>query len=437
MKRFLSTVSIMMLPIAAAAQKPPSVESSLKAELLNKTFQTKIALGNVLTTVASAREPAENRLVDTNVFPGGRIAFNVRDSLFFAPPGTVSVTCGPNRPELWSGLVLDGRLCQVKVGQTVKVDRLDLNDDRLEVWLSLVPEGSYAKLKFMFGKDWQMSMDVDAVMEGVSRGLFIESIERPRAVARAYANLQRQIRSLSSPSPSDPADQRLEQARLLRDLLNDLVKNRTEYEKLGKGSAAQETSGYVARVRELDTEIPQLEAEIKKNRLDKIHLDLSTARSEAAAIRSLLGGQPPKTLDELKAMENLLSQWGANLRHRDDLEEMLRPLGEQLTAVEIATRDQEREEVGKRPADLASLKPRLELAELSAAYVRMKTEENRLKAAYVSAFGTPRHGAAATQFRNHVQTMIDNRQKAQQLGESAAAVAAEIQRLRGQLAGIR
>jgi hypothetical protein len=436
MKCMVAAIIVVMLTNPAGAQKPPTLESQIKNELLNKTFAAKIALGNVLSTTATSRAPAQNRLVDTSVFPGGRVLFNVRDSLFFAPPGNVSVTCGPNQQGLgWTGEFLEGRLCRVKPGGTVRVDRLDINDDRLEVWLSLVPEGSYAKLKFMFGKGWQKTMNIEAVMEGVSAGLLIEAIEHTRTIAREYGDLRQRLQALLPPAPSDSLDKRLDQARTLRDVLNALVKNRTEYEKLGKESAAQETSGYAGRVRDLDIQIPALEAEIKKNALDKLRVDLSGNESEAAGLRTRLGNQPPKTLAELKAMEDLLSQWDINLRHRDDIEQMLRPLGESLTAAQVASRDREREEIRKRRTDLATSQPKLELADLNAGYARMKTEENRLKAAYVAAFDTPRQRDAATQFRNHLQTMIANREAAQRLGETS--LAAEIQRVRSQLAAIR
>lgn len=447
MKRAFAAIAIAMLPIVAAAQRPPTLESQIKAELLNRSFSTKIPLGNVLVieqqgrvlgrpgTQSAYETKTSNRLVDTNVFPTGGVLLNVRDSLFAAPAGNVSVTCDLNRRELWTGLFIDGRLCQVNAGRTVRVWRVDLNDDRLEVWLYAGPEEAYAKLKFMFGRGWQKTMNLQAVMEGVSAGLLIEPIERARSVAREYADLQQQLRALSPLSPSDSPDKRLEYARRLRDILSSVIKNRAEHEALGKGSAAQETSGYAERIRELDAVIPPLEVEVRKNRLDRIRIDLSRAESEAASLRSRLGSQPPKTLGELKSMEDLLSQWEANLRHREDLEQTLQPLGEQSTAAAIAARDREREEVRKRRTDLAALQPKLGLADLNAAYARMKSEENRLRAAYVAAFDTPRQRDAATQFRNHLQAMMANREAVQRLGE--AGVAAEMQRLRTQLAGIR
>jgi hypothetical protein len=440
MKTAAILLTFASLPGVVTAQKPPTLKQQIASEVGGRTFTTKIVLRSMLSS-ARSNIPGAWTYVATNVLANGQVVYGLSNLFMVDRGGSIPrpSTCGPSPSDSWSGITFEGTLCWVAAGQSVTVRDVNLAGDNLS--LTYWPPGRAADytvpwpaLSFIFGKDWQKSMTFDAVMEAIGDALVIERIERARVVTKEYSDLRQQQEQLSAPPQADSLDKQLEVAQHLRDVLNSLIANRAEYERLGKGSAPQELAQYSSRLRELDAEIPRLRVEIKQHRTDTIVTTLSTAESGAAGFRSALASVP-KSGDELKTAQDILLRWESNLRSREELAQALSSLDGNLAASHVASSQAEREEIGKRRADLAALEPKLQLSDLNAAYARMKMEENRLRAAYVAAFDTPRQRDAAAAFRNHVQTMIANREAAQRLGETT--LAAEIQRLRSQLATIR
>ncbi len=425
-------------PGIANAQKPPTLQQQLTSELSGKTLQTKIVLRSMFSE--AGRSGVWN-YVETNVLSNGQMVFGLSGLFMVDQGGPIprSSTCGSSPdPKMSSfGRILEGTLCWVDVGKSVLITDIHVARDHLTIgyWPSGRPV-SYtspaAKLNFIIGKDWQKTISFEQVMEVVADALVIERIERGRAIAKIYADLMQQEQALS-PSQSDPLEKRLDDAQRLRDVLNKLIANRSEYERLGKDSVAQELAGYTSRIRDLDVEVPRLQEEIKKGRIDRILSDIATAEAEALAFRSALD-VVPKSEDDLKRADDVLVRLEFSLGVRERLAQALSSLDAGLAATRKVVAEAERDEIRKRRADLDRLTPKIALTSVNSSYLRLKSEESRRKAAYVAAFDTPGRSGAATEFRKYLQAMIDNRETAARLGEAAAP---EIQRLRALIATIK
>lgn len=159
----------------------------LQEQFGKKMFLTKMRIGNALvnndhnfrSSTGQFVTGVSRSLVDTNVFSDGSVVYNLTSTIFdvYIKAYDVSPACGPNRSEVWvsgdwGNTLQNVSLCEIRSGSEVMVVSLSVKDDRLDFVLSA--QGVYAKLKFIFGKDWQKTMDLDGVKNAVSRVLSIE-----------------------------------------------------------------------------------------------------------------------------------------------------------------------------------------------------------------------------------------------------------------------
>lgn len=151
--------------------------ADLEKLIANRTFQTKVRLGNALLSDSS---PGVSRgFVDTVVYPDGRVLFSLVDTIFSVyrtTPDDVSRLCRPNRGVAWvpgnfGSIVERFTLCEIESGTLVRVVGIVIRGNRLELELSA--GGDYARLKFMLGKDWQRTMVLDEINEALSLVLVI------------------------------------------------------------------------------------------------------------------------------------------------------------------------------------------------------------------------------------------------------------------------
>jgi hypothetical protein len=411
----------------SAQQRPPALLTQLEAEFLNKTFAAKIEFGNANEGVLVGYHIY---LVDTEVYPDGRLQYH--STLLEVERGYNENLLARDYQLPSRYLTLSNRtLWGFKVGTVFRVVKVELKDDRVELTLRSSVGDAHAKLKLMMGKNFQKTTTPGAVIDFAGRSIVIARLERAKQLTADYPPLMDRVTALSIPLPADAvATSRLERAQQLREALQAVVSNRTEYAAASKSPAP--TDQLTDRVRELDTQIPRLQEAVQKERVGTLKASYDVAQIDAAQLKAGAGIGAAKTLAEWQQQTEALKQWDANVRERARLREQLAAAGESVDPVDT---DGELNAIDTRRAALASDRRRLELASLNVEYGNLERRRIALLDAYTRAFGTAGERESAARLIDHLRAMQTNRMAAQQAG--AAGAAAQIDVLGREITRIR
>jgi len=414
----------------AVAQLKP-LTAQLEAEFKGKEFETKIVLASIWEYRSEAGKNVR-RYVDTEVYPGGGIAYVVRrwggEMLVLAPS---------------SHIQLGDITTTLPVGTRVRVTKVEVMNDRFELFLNSVPGNLYAKLKFMMGKGFERSSDIGILRDVVSRALLLEDLERARKLQSEFKELLTQPQALGEPgtASSGGAQKRLEIARERRQLLQALAQNRSEYAALQKPPDSETGVEYARKAAGLDNAIRDLETQARKERVAEVRKTLKTVDEEENGLKEQLR-QKRNSLADWERHNGLVKRWEGLLAQRATLYAELSTAGEPAAPEEATSLEKDREELQALRQALAGEYQHLELAALNSEYQELEKKKIQILDAYTRAFGTPQQRMKAERLLEHLQRMYENRQAAQKLatdpaaGQAAAAQAAallkEMERIRRQ-----
>ena len=403
-------------PVWARERASPLL-AQLEAEFKGKEFSTKVALGNSIK-VSYADGMTEKRLIDTEISPDGSVQYLVRRGIRLIGPGSGNFYVSLQKID-----------STVAVGSRVRVLKVEMRDDRIELLLSGTND-AYAKLKVILGKGFEGSYNLEAVLGIVSRALRLERFERLQTLKAEYPQLKEKLATAEGRYKAAQGDarSRLQTAQQFQSALQELVKNRTDYDSLTQTASDPERDQYARQAADLEETIQALDQEAKKRRAEEIKKSLSVEAEEAGQIKAQLQ-RKPSSLSEWEQQNAALARWEELLHHRQTLHSELAETGEVAPASETAALQQGFEEIQTLRAGLEGQRQALRLAELDNQYREMDRQRRQLMDAYTRAFGTPRQRPAGEKLYIHLHQMNENRTEAQHLGsEQAAGQAAGLQK---------
>ena len=410
---------LLLLASPVWAKKPPTpLLSQLESEFAGKEFTTKVPFGNSVH-VSYTDGATEKRLVDTEISPDGSVQYLVRRGIRLTGPGS-----GNFYVELRK---IDSTLA---MGSRVRVLKVEMRDDRIELLLSGTND-AYAKLKVILGKGFEGSYNLEAVLGIVSRALRLERFERLQTLKAEYPQLKEKLATAESRYKTAQGDarSRLQAAQQFQSALQELVKNRTDYDSLTQTASDPERDQYARQAADLEKSIQALDQEANKQRAEEIRKTLSAEAEEAAQIRAQLRQKKPGSLAEWEQQMASLQRWEELLHHRQTLHGELAETGEGAPASETTALQQGFQEIQTLRAALEGQRQALRLAELDNQYREMDRQRRQLMDAYTRAFGTPRQRPEGEKLYIHLHQMNENRTEAQHLGsEQAAGQAAGLQK---------
>jgi TonB family protein len=321
------------------------------------------------------------------------------------------------------------------VGERVRVTKIQLMDDRIEFWLNGSEQrgvaGTYAKIKLMLGKGFEASYDRDGIVAVVSNVLYLERYERMQALKSGYPQLKEKLATAESRYKAAQGDarSRVQAAQQFQSALQELVKNRTDYDSLTQTASDPERDQYARQAADLEKSIQALDQEAKKQRAEEIRKTLSAEAEEAAHIRAQLRQKKPGSLAEWEQQMAFLQRWEELLHRCQTLHGELAETGEGAPASETAALQQGFQEIQTLRAALEGQRQTLRLVELDNQYREMDRQRRQLMDAYTRVFGTPRQRPGGEKLYIHLHQMNENRTEAQHLGsEQAAGQAAGLQK---------
>lgn len=420
--RFKCLLLLLLLPSPLLATKQESpLLTQLGAEFQGKEFTTKIALGSTtrhLYALYGGQETATH-FIDTELYPNGSIRYLVR-GIRVMRPGAGGFYVPLNQ--------VDSTLA---VGTVVRVTKLEMKEDRIELFLKGVPGDAYAKLKVILGKGFEGSYNLEAVLGIVSRALRLERFERLQTLKAEYPQLKEKLATAESRYKAAQGDarSRLQTAQQFQNVLQELVKNRTDYDSLTQTASDPERDQYARQAADLEKSIQALDQEAKKQRAEEIRKTLSAEAEEAAHIRAQLRQKKPGGLAEWEQQMASLQRWEELLHRCQTLHGELAGLGQSPPASEVDAVRQSFQDVQTLRAGLEAQRQGLQLVELDNQYRDMDRTRRQLRDLYTRAFGTPRQRPEGEKLYIHLRRMHENRTAVQNLGSNQAeAQAADLRK---------
>jgi len=323
------------------------------------------------------------------------------------------------------------------------VTKLEVKDDRIELFLSRVTDDAYAKLKIMLGKGFESSYNLEAVLGIVSRALRMERFERLQAVKSEYLELKEKLATAQGRFKTAQGDARsqLQGARELQNALQALVKNRTDYDSLTQTASDPERDQYAREAADLEKTIKALDQETRMQRAEEIRKALTAEAEEAGQIKAQLNGKPG-SLPEWQQQMTSLGRWEQILNRQQSLHRELEGLGQPVAAADAVVLQQGFEEIQTLRGALVGQRQALQLADLDTQYQVMDRARRQLTDAYTRAFGTPRQRPEGEKLFLHLHQMRQNREAAQQLGSDqalgqGAGLAKDMERLQRQIGPVQ
>jgi len=410
----LAIAATFFVPRAAANKKSDALRASLNSEFMGNPFETKIPLGSYWVYFDTNFQTNCTRLIDTEFEPDGSTRYLARygclEGLSFTGPSA-------------SYVGLDVITLVQKPGTRVWVRKIDLKDNRIEFELRIDPNSnsaaSYAKIKFMFGKDYQ-DKDYNALRMVIAHALRVEALERLLMLDSEFSELKEKLPALEAAyrSASGPTGAKLEAARRLRNVLNELSRNRNAY--VFAGGQIPDKSDCSSRSQTLDREIAALELEQRKEEIGTLQDELQANISESGQAKVVLQGTLLATPAELQKFADALARYRQLLQERDSLYSRLESAG---NAVPGSGRDellQENQEANGYAEALESARPHVQRAGLNSEYREMLRRRSQLLDAYTRAFGTSEERHALQALITHLKRMTENRKDAAKLGDANA-----------------
>ena len=402
---------------AAAPKKNPEVERAVKSQLVGKTFTTKIVVGSYIPcpqNVNSSGRSDAIKMVDTELSPDGSIKYFARSGCSYPGGFTIDFFHSYVGPNLSS---------QVSPGSSVWVRGVDFREDRVEVRLSTNnsenAEGS-GKIKYMLGTSYR-TMSADELMEVIAQGIRIPTLDRLIELKTEFealrGNLEQAEREYNAPGGT--AASKLANAIALRQVLQNLEKNRAEFTAMGKSDP--QAGVYSEKLIALAPEISRLTDEVRKERIAKVRDQLQAQLPELSEIQIQARQKPPSSLVEWQKRSDSLTRYSTLLDERQKLFDSLQNENEASSPEDVKLISNGRAEIETVRKSLEHGYQQIELADLTSQYGQLTKKRAKMLDDYTRAFGTGKERAALQDLAAVLEQVATNREQAAGLGDKAAA----------------
>jgi len=410
---------------AAPPKKNPDIERTVKSELVSKVFTTKIRVGSYIPCPKSGRNDAL-KMVDTELSPDGSIKYYARANCF-AP--NVLILFDATR-----GYVAANFSSEIAPGTSVWVRSVDFKDDRIEVNLSAnnsdSAEGS-GKIKYMLGASYR-TLSEDELMEAINHGIRIPAFEKLDQLKTEFEALHVNLEQAENKynAPGGTAASRLANAIALKQIMENIQNNRTEFTALGKSDP--QALSYSEKLSALRPEIMILTEEAHKERVSQVRDQLQAQLQELSAIQTQVRQKPPSTMGEWQQRSDNLDKYSTLLNERQKLLDELQNEKEAPSPDNVKNISESRAEIQTARASLQNEHQQIELAlqnehrqtelaDLTSRYRDLTEKRKQMLNAYLLAFGTAKEKAALQNLIAILDQMVANRDRAATLGDKTAA----------------
>lgn len=431
--QLVALVGALAVAEPAAAKKSP-LQAELERELVGKVFTTQVGLGWLLEYRDEALKKEMYRPVITELHPGGRLKY-------LCCWGT-PVDRGGN-PDIL-GAILDKRhyvdgagIRMIAPGRDIRVEKVKLLEDRIELQISAPGTQDAARLHIVFWNDYQSTAKSESLMPVIAGAFRIEKYERLRTVDAEAAALEGKLAGAREEhrAARGSASERYRAAETLQVLLAGLERNQSDIEKLGR--AAPKRAEYARERVELESALPSLKEASVKEQLSEIAQELSKNAAELDRLRIRLAAKAVKVGD-VRERETALQRTTELLDRQKALYGERALLGSSASAAENSRLEGDLRLVAKVRTELESQRPAVERARLEDEYQQLVKRIQSAKDAYTKAFGTPTLTTQAGDLLAVLQQARSNRLAASKTGSSgagaqAAALTEDIDRVRRQL----
>jgi hypothetical protein len=408
-------LAMLLLPSLLLAKKNKSADdplyNQLVADLVGKQFTTQIVLSVQTSITSPGEDNAKLRSVDTEMKPDGTVTYRARHAPLDFGPGTGAVAVSLEQVEK-----------SVPAGTTVRVDRIDMMNDRIE--LDLVCTDASPRLKLMVGNDYHGAFDLDKVEEVVSKALLLPKYQRLNSLKQDYNALSdKRASAVAAYAKATSATGKLDAARQAADALKQLIENRKDYDSLKQIAKDPDADRYTQEAANFEKLIPDLQQQAHQEQLAKARQDLESAREKSAQLKEQLSPEPAsipdldKALATLQQYQKLVSEERKLLRQRAEL-------GEPASPEESAAIRKDAAEGQHMLLAFSQLRPKLELKACNASYQEMEKQRTPLQSAYTRSVGTAKHKPDGQKLAVLLYEMRENRTQAVDLGLDQAKVQA-------------
>lgn len=415
---------------AGTAMEPPPKNTGIAAELnqqfVGKTFQLKLRIGSYVNAGTMQNGQQCLRLIDTEYHTDGSTRYQGRRGCFSASGELVGDIFSSNfyvEPERLTG--------SLGAGTNVSVVKLENKDDRIEFWLTAVPNRgtveSYGKLKLYVPK----GSDTEAVMAEAANVFRIERYEKMAVLESDFQQLTYGLQDQRTryDQTQNPIA-KIALARQIQATYRSMTENRRNFAAAG-GKTTINT--YQSEIETLDREVAGLEGDAREQRLQQLAAqfrDNHVARSELHVQLQ----QPVRSYADVDRRQEQAKQYKDLLQAGQNLLDQMAREGKPLDggAQEIAS---ESEALNKLNSGFGSERKRLQLVQLNSEYHEMEKRRIKLIGAYTQNAGTPQQGSALQAVVAELESMVRNRNAAKALGDTAATK--QIAQIEGELASLK
>jgi len=404
---------------AASSKKNPEIERAVKAELVGRSFTTKILVGGVIPCPQSGRNDAI-KPVDTELSPDGSIRYYARANCFYQPtPGVLDLGVFFDATR---GYVAASFSTEIPPGSSVGIQGVDFKEDRVEVRLiangNNTAQGS-GKIKYMLGSSY-LTWSADQLMEVIARGIAIPAYEKLSQVKTEFELLRGNLQQAESKYNSAGADNaaKLADAIALRQVLEKLQTNRATFMALGKSDP--DSGVYSKKLSSLLPEIAKLTAEARQRRVAHVRDQLKAQLPQLSEIQRQVRQKPPSSMAESQQRSDSLTQYSTLLGERQKLLDELQSENEAPAPEDVKLMNESKVEIETGHKALEQGHQQLELSDLTSQYGQLTKKHAQLLDAYSRAFGTSKERPALQDLIAVLGQMVANRDRAAGLGDKTA-----------------
>jgi hypothetical protein len=417
----------------AAAKKSP-LKGDLERELVGKVFTTQVSLGWLLEYRDEALRKDMYRPVITELHPGGRLKYSCCWGTPVDRGGTPDILGAILNKSYY---VDAARISMIQPRREIRVDKVKLHDDRIELQISAPGSQDAARLHVILWDGYQSTATAESLMPLIANAFRIEKYEQLRAVEAEVAALEGKLTGARDGhrAAHGSAPERYRAAEALQAVLSDLERTQSELEKLGR--PAPKRTEYARERAELEATLPSLKEAALKEQLAEAEAGLSKRAGEMDPLRIRLGTKAVSARD-MRERQTALQRMTELLDEQKALYAERTRLGSSASSVENARVEDDLRLIAKVRSELEAQRPAIERARLEDEYQQLLKRIQSAKNAYTQAFGTPAQSTHGAELLTVLQEARSNRLTASKAGNSgagaqAATLAVEIDRVHHQL----
>jgi hypothetical protein len=438
MKILMAVVFILTASLCVVAGEPPAIQQ-LRNDIAGKTVTLATDVGGYSCIFSSTLDFPTRRLVDTEIDPQGGTHYFLRADRF------MNVTRCPNpvgrTTSMYGDYISAGMLSRIyRAGSTVVVKNIEAKPDRIEIQLQPSGAGSadeaYAKIKLMLGKGYE-SLSLEKLETAVAKAIRMPRIESIAELRDKLDSNNRSIANLESQlSPEHDVQARVNAAQSLLVLYKAQADDQARF-----NSVAFEPlpgNGNSSRMAQLNVIVADGQRQIQTDKIQKASASYSNAVSTMKQSCSRIAKGPAQNLAELDRISGAIQAVQADLKRFIDARQSMVTAAQTIPSADdqiysdcssqaaAATNRvaQQRPELIQLEARAAEQRRRQQVAEtianLRADFNRMKQQRAAYDAKLIGTLGAPQDPGVFTEYRAHLQRMIQNRQQAMHLGDEAA-----------------